>query len=132
MTLDRSRTDDRAVMMVTEPRSSSVPADTLDAIALLQASGAGSGIPFNLGRKSFQNAQDVVRGPLPRPTFLASRMKYWGWSLEYGGHSDSVVVGFLENKRSRFLKWSEVDSLRVGLLRIFEYSKYSNTSRIRI
>lgn len=42
MTLDRSRTDDRAVMMIREPRSSSVPADTLDAIALLQASGAGS------------------------------------------------------------------------------------------
>jgi hypothetical protein len=39
------------------------------------------GIPFSRGRKSFQNAQAVVRGPLPKPFFSAFRIKYCGWSL---------------------------------------------------
>lgn len=45
MTLDKSRIDDiidDRIVTSKEPRGTSVPADTLDAIALLQASGAGS------------------------------------------------------------------------------------------
>ena len=53
-------------------------------------------LALNFGRKSFQKAHAVARGPFPIPLLSALKMKYWGWSLVYRGQLTSSVTGFLE------------------------------------
>lgn len=50
----------------------------------------------SFGKKSFQKAQAVARGPFPMPLLSALKIKYCGWSFVYNGQFTSSVTGFLE------------------------------------
>lgn len=62
------------------------------------------GTPFSRGRNSFQKAHAVMRGPCPMSLFSASKIKYRGSFLVYGGHSTSLSTGFLQEKEEKLKK----------------------------